>query len=760
MASFMDAKYKEALEFHKLLNKPGKVSLKPTKPLTTQQDLSLAYSPGVAAPCLEISKTPEAVYDYTAKGNYVAVITNGTAILGLGNLGAAASKPVMEGKSVLFKRFADIDSVDIEVDTTDPDEFIAVVKNIAHTWGGINLEDIRSPECFYIEEKLKQELDIPVFHDDQHGTAITTAAGLINALDIVGKSFQDIQVVVNGPGAAGIACGNLICTMGVPRNNIIYCDQLGVVYKGRTERMNPHKESIAVETKARTLADAMKGADVFLGLSTKDVLTEDMLKSMAKSPIIFAMANPDPEVKPELAKKVRPDAIVATGRSDYNNQINNVMCFPYIFRGALDVRATKINEEMKIAAAYSIAQIARKEVPAEVLDAYSKTRMSYGPDYIIPAPFDPRLLTTVPVDVAKAAIDSGVAQKPISNPEQYAIDLHKRVDPTSNTLSMLYNHAKQKNKRVIFAEGEEEVVIRAAMHILKNKYATPILVGDVKKVHQTMLNIGLTDVDAIEIVNSATSPHNDLYIDFTYKKWQRRGMLRRDCIRAVKTKRNIFASCMLACGHGDAMITGITRGYRKSLNSVLGLLAKSQQDVFGMALLILEQKSIFIADTSIHPEPTGKQLANIAIQTANEARKLGTKPEVAFISSSNFGSTENLQCASAIKEAISILDSQKVDFNYEGEMSTTTALNYNKMRKFYPFSRLQNSANILIMPNIITASASYRIMEELGNARVIGPILVGADYPVQIVQTDSGVSDIVASALWAISHDVDISKPS
>ncbi|MCE3233709.1 MAG: tme, partial [Rickettsiaceae bacterium] len=572
----------DALYFHKKDGKPGKVSVLPTKSLMTQRDLALAYSPGVAVPCLAIEKDPSLAYDYTAKGNYVAVISNGTAVLGLGNLGALAGKPVMEGKAVLFKRFADIDSVDIEVDTEDPEEFINAVKYLGPTWGGINLEDIAAPECFIIEQKLKELMDIPVFHDDQHGTAIITAAGMINAAHLTGRTFKDMKIVSNGAGAASIACIELLKTMGVPHENVILCDSKGVIYEGRTTSMNQWKSAHAVKTDARTLADAMKGADVFLGLSVKGVVSKDMVKSMAKNPIIFAMANPDPEITPEDVLSVRDDAIIATGRSDYSNQVNNVMGFPYIFRGALDVRATTINEEMKIAAAEALAALAREHVPDEVSTAYAGRKMQYGPDYIIPVPFDPRLISTIPVAVAKAAMDSGVAKKPIEDLNAYKRELGARLNPTANTMNLIFDRIQSNPKSIVFSEGEEEKVIRTAAIWRNQGYGTPKLIGRETHILKKMAEMGV-DPQGIEIHNASISKRNDDYTDFLYNRLQRDGALRRDCVRMVKNDRNIFAACMVQCGDADAMVTGLTRNYYDSLEDVLKVVDnKPGKMVFGL----------------------------------------------------------------------------------------------------------------------------------------------------------------------------------
>ncbi len=731
----------EALNFH-MQGQPGKVAMHATKPLNTQRELALAYSPGVAVPCLEIAKNPESAYDYTSKGNYVAVISNGTAVLGLGNLGALAGKPVMEGKSVLFKRFADIDSVDIEVATENVDEFINCVRFLSPTWGGINLEDIKAPECFIIESKLREIMDVPVFHDDQHGTAIISAAGILNVLHLSGKKFKDIKVVVNGAGAAGIACLELLKAMGLPHNNAILCDTKGVIYKGRTDGMNQWKSAHAVDTKARSLAEAMAGADVFLGLSVKGAVTKEMVKSMAKNPVIFAMANPDPEILPEEVKSVRDDAIVATGRSDYENQVNNVMGFPYIFRGALDVRASTINEEMKIAAVKALAELARLPVPDEVIKAYGGREMKFGPNYIIPTPFDSRLIYTIPVAVAKAAVESGVAKKPIKDWELYAKQLQARRDPSANSLSLIFEKLKRAPKNVIFAEGEQPEIIKVASLWRDNKYGKPILIGKKDRILQKMSELNI-DEKGIEIFNSALSEDNNKYIEHLYEKLQRKGVLLSDCSRMIKTDRNIFAGSMLACGYGDLLVTGLTRGYSKSLKDIWQVIKnKKDQIVLGISMIISKGRTIFIADTACSELSSSEHLVNIAIQTAKKVRKMGYEPRVAFLSFSNFGSALKNE-SSRIKKAVELLDEmKKVDFEYDGEMTADVALNPDKMAK-YPFCKLSGPANILICPGLHSASIATKLLEEVGNCTVIGPILDGFEKPVQIVTMRSSINDIL-----------------
>ncbi len=739
----------EALAFHKLLSKPGKLEISPTKPLVTQYDLSLAYSPGVAFPCQEIQNNPDAIYDYTAKGNMVAVITNGTAVLGLGALGAAASKPVMEGKAVLFKKFADIDGIDIEVDTDDPDEFINAIKYLGSSWGGINLEDIKAPECFIIEKKLQELMDIPVFHDDQHGTAIITAAAIINALHINGKNIEDVRLVSNGSGAAGIACTELLVKLGISRDNLIMCDKQGVIYKGRSSGMNPWKEIYAIDTHMRTLEEAIVGADIFLGLSAKDAVSKEMVASMAKDPIILAMANPDPEILPEDIKSVRNDAIIATGRSDYNNQVNNVMCFPYMFRGALDVRARTINEEMKIAAAMAIADLARQPVPEEARIAYRGKKMQFGPEYIIPVPFDPRLIYTIPVAVAEAAIKSGVARVKNFDLAKYKIELSGRLDMGSNYMNLLYQRVKQDPQRIIFAEGEEPEVVQAALIIRDNSYAKPILVGRMSKIQPILEKFGKnTTLDGIEVINASTCANLDDYIKFIYEKLQRKGYLYRDCSRLVKSDRNIFASCLLALGKADCMLTGITKPYFSTLEDVLKVIPpKEKHLIFGYSILLTKQKEIIISDCSVNELPSASDLADIAIQTADIAKNMGYVPRIAMLSFANFGNP-NKEKAQRVIEATDILRQRNVDFEFDGEMSPDVALNESLM-ELYPCCKLSKPANILIMPALNSAVISTKLFQELGRGKVIGPILSGLSKPVQICAVESSAEQIIHLATFA-----------
>ncbi|MBN8543112.1 MAG: NADP-dependent malic enzyme [Alphaproteobacteria bacterium] len=744
----------EALAYH-AMGQPGKISITPTKPLITQRDLALGYSPGVAVPCIKIHEDKNAAYDYTSKGNLVAVISNGTAVLGLGNLGALASKPVMEGKAILFKRFADIDSIDIEIDSTDIEEIVSAVKVISPTFGGINLEDIGAPDCFIIEERLKALCDIPVFHDDQHGTAIITAAGLINAAHVTGRKFSDLKVVANGAGSAGIACIELIKRMGVKHENVLLCDRTGVIYEGRTEQMNQWKSAHAVKTKRRTLTEALEGADVFLGLSSAGAVTKEMVKSMAKAPIIFAMANPVPEIMPEEVLEVRKDAIIATGRSDYNNQVNNVMGFPYIFRGALDVRAKTINEEMKIAAAEALARLAREEVPEEVLAAYAGREMKYGPEYIIPTPFDPRLITTIPVAVAQAAMDTGVARKPIKDFDAYKHALGARLNPTANSMAQIFDVVRQNPQRVIFAEGEEEKTIRAAIHWRDNGYGAPILVGRADRIRDTINHLGIKNADDLEIVNAAVSKHLNLYIEQLYKKLQRKGFLERDVERMVKNDRNIFASCMLQAGHGDAMVTGLTRNYYRALENICRVIdTKKGEFLFGMSALVTKNRTVFISDTVVQELPTSEELADIAIRTAKKVRQLGHEPRVALLSYSNFGNPMK-EKSKRIRDAVELLDENKdIDFEYDGEMSADVALN-TELRALYPFCRLSEPANVLVMPALHSAHISSNLMEELEVGSVIGPVLVGLEKPVQIASMNASVSDIINLAAVASVEAID-----
>jgi len=747
----MSAMDQEALVMH-ASGRPGKFEIRATKPLTTQRDLSLAYSPGVAAPCREIQRDPHLAYDYTAKGNLVAIISNGTAVLGLGDLGAQASKPVMEGKAVLFKRFADIDGIDLEVDTHDVDEFVNCVKLLGPTFGGINLEDIAAPDCFIIEQQLRELMDIPVFHDDQHGTAIITAAGLINACQLTGREMSDIKIVVNGAGAAAIACIELAQCLGVRADNTIMCDSKGVIYQGREAGMNQWKAAHAAATDARTLEDALKGADVFLGLSVKGALTPQMVEGMAERPIIFAMANPDPEITPEDAKAVRPDAIIATGRSDYPNQINNVLGFPYIFRGALDVRATTINEDMKTAAAHAIASLAREDVPDEVDMAYSGKHLQYGPEYIIPAPFDPRLITTVPPAVAQAAMESGVARRPLIDMDAYRNELTARLDPTAPSLQAIFEDVHLHPRRVVFAEGEEEKSIRAAVAFYNAGYGYPVLVGREEQVLATMRDLGLPKLDGVEITNAKLSDATERYTDEVYERLQRHGKLFRDCQRMVNQNRNVFAACMVSQGDADAMVTGLTRNYHAVLKDITNVIDPSpDQSVVGLTLMVAQGRTVFMADTAVNVKPDAQQLADTAIQAAAKVRHLGQDPRVALLSFANFGNPKP-ELTQVMRDAVKILDESHVSFEYEGEMSAEIALDYDLQRRFYPFTRLSGAANILVLPGMNAASIASGLVQQLGGGTVIGPLLLGLSKPAQIVPMGATVSDLVNLAALA-AHD-------
>jgi malate dehydrogenase (oxaloacetate-decarboxylating)(NADP+) len=738
----------DSLRMHKS-GRPGKIEIVATKPLVTQRDLALAYSPGVAAPCIEIHKDPNTAYDYTVRGNLVAVISNGTAVLGLGDIGALAGKPVMEGKAVLFKRFADVDCIDLEVDTKDVDQFVNCVRYLGPTFGGINLEDIKAPECFIIEQRLRELMDIPIFHDDQHGTAIISAAGLINALHLTGRSIKDIKLVVNGAGAASIACIELIKAMGLPHENAILCDTKGVIWQGRTEGMNQWKSAHAVRTKARSLKEAMEGADVFFGLSVKGAVTKGMVKSMAAHPIIFAMANPDPEITPEDVRATRSDAIIATGRSDYANQINNVLGFPYIFRGALDVRARTINEEMKIAAAEALAKLAREDVPDEVDRAYSGRRLRYGPEYIVPVPFDPRLISVVSSAVAKAAMDSGVARRPIPDMAEYLRALAGRLDPTNHWLQSLFEQVKANPQRIVFAEGEEERTIRAAVVFRDNGYGTPVLIGREEQVREAMKSVGITATDGIEIHNARLSTRNAPYTDLVYKRLQRDGFLRRDVQRMVNQGRNVFGACMVAMGDADGMVTGITRRFPECYGDVKRVINEQAGKVpIGYSIVVARHGTVFLADTSINETPSPEQLATIAKQMANNARTMGHEPRVAFMSFSNFGSRE-IDRIDRIRKAIRLLDAEKVDFEYDGEMQADMALDYELLKSTYPFARLTGPANVLVMPGLHSAHISSRLMQKLGGVTVIGPVIDGLEKPMQIVQMGATVSDLVNHAALA-----------
>jgi malate dehydrogenase (oxaloacetate-decarboxylating)(NADP+) len=741
----------EALQFHQR-GKPGKLEINPTKPMATQRDLSLAYSPGVAVPVRKIAENPELAYEYTAKGNLVAVISNGTAILGLGDLGALASKPVMEGKAVLFKRFADVDSIDIEVDTKDVDEFIGAVRYLGPTFGGINLEDIKAPDCFIIEQRLRELMDIPVFHDDQHGTAIIATAGLINALHLTKRDLKTVKIVCNGAGAAAIACIELIKSLGVPNANVTLADSKGVVYKGRTDGMNQWKSAHAVETKARSLADAIEGADVFFGLSVAGALTPAMVKSMAANPIIFAMANPDPEILPEDVLKVRSDAIMATGRSDYPNQVNNVLGFPYIFRGALDVRARTINEQMKIAAAEALAGLAREDVPDEVAAAYHGSRLSFGRDYLIPVPFDPRLISTIPVAVAKAAMESGVARRHIADLVEYAAELSARLDPIAGTLQSVFEKVRTQPKRVVFAEGEEDRMIRAANSFASAGLGRAILIARESEVEKTLASGAIELHENVEILNARISDRNVDYANYLYERLQRNGFLSRDCQRMVNQDRNIFAACMVAMGDADALVTGLTRNFSVALDNVRRAIDnRPGHRPIGVSMALVRGRTVFIADTSIHELPSAEELADIAQEAAGVARRFGYEPRVAFLSYSTFGYPRG-ERAEYVRNAVAVLDKRHVDFEYDGEMGADVALSREAMA-LYPFCRLTGTANVLVMPAAHSASISTKMLQQLGGITVVGPLLTGLDRPVQIASMSATASDIVNLAAIA-SYDI------
>ena len=739
---------KEALLFHSE-GKPGKIEIKATKPLETQRDLSLAYSPGVASPVNAIAENVDTIFDYTSKGNLVGVISNGTAILGLGNLGAHASKPVMEGKAVLFKRFADIDSIDLEIDTEDADEFINSVKYLGPTFGGINLEDIKAPECFIIEDTLRELMDIPIFHDDQHGTAIISAAALINALDLVGKDLKTAKIVVNGAGAAGIACLELLKAMGMPNENAILCDTKGVIHTERKENLNQWKSAHAIKTKLRTLEEALVESDIFFGLSKGGIVSQKMVESMNDKPIIFAMANPEPEIIPEMVREVRPDAIIATGRSDYPNQVNNVLGFPYIFRGALDVRATTINLEMKIAAAKAIASLAKEDVPDEVANAYPGKRPQYGPDYIIPSTFDPRLISKVPPAVAKAAMDSGVARKAIVDMESYTNRLSARLNPSAGLLQSIFQDVKENPKRVIFAEGEEEDMIRAAAIFLNNGMGTPILIGREEIIKDKMNSIGLDFFDQMEIHNTRNKSSHDRYAEHIYQRLQRKGFLKKDCLDLLKKERNVFGACMVSLKDADAMICGLNRSYALSLESIEYVLDPiPNKTILGLTVMLCNGRTIFVADTNVHDMPNAQELADITHQSAEVVREVfGIEPRAALLSYSNFGKPFTERSA-YIRDAIKILDNREVNFEYDGEMGANVAVNENLLN-LYPFCKLSGPANLLIMPAIHSASISTKLLQELGGGNLVGPYLVGFNEPIQIAPLGANVADVVNLAALA-----------
>ena len=744
---------KEALDFHSH-KKPGKIEISSSKNMTTKRDLALAYSPGVAAPVRAISNNPEAAFDYTSKGNLVAVISNGSAILGMGNLGALASKPVMEGKAVLFKRFADIDSIDLEIDSNDPNEIINSIKNFAPSFGGINLEDIAAPDCFIIEEKLREILDIPVFHDDQHGTAIITTAGLLNALDINKKKINKIKIVINGAGASAMACTNLFYKSGVPKKNVTMIDRQGVIFRGR-KNLNQWKSIHAIDTNARTLNDAIKDADVFLGLSAKGALTKNMVKKMAKNPIIFACANPDPEITPEEIEEVRDDAIIATGRSDYPNQVNNLIGFPYIFRGALDVRSKTINEEMKVAAAHAIANLAKEDVPDEVVAAMGGERPHYGKEYIIPSTFDPRLISVIPAAVAKAAIETGVARIKIDDFETYKDQLKQRLDPTVTIMQGINSYIKKKPKKVVFADGEDQNTLKAAIAFKNSKLGLPILIGKEELIKDQIKKIGYNENFDIEIVNSKDKSKREKYVKYLFKKLQReKGMLERDCDRIIRNDRVIWSACMVANGDADAMITGNTRRYSSSLEKIIKVVDPRPGEImFGLNLIVNRGKTIFICDTSVIEYPDAKQLADMAMSAARVVKLFGFDPKVAFLSHSTFGEPATDR-TKRISDAVKILKESKVNFKFDGEMQPDVALE-EIYKELYPFSEIVGNSNVLIMPSQHSAAISYKMIKSMSRAKVIGPLLIGLGLPIEIAPLRSSTSDIInLASIAAYSADV------
>ena len=743
------SKRQDALDYHSMGRK-GKIEVITTKPCATSRDLSLAYSPGVAEPCLEIEKDPAMAYEYTAKGNLVAVVSNGTAVLGLGDIGALAGKPVMEGKGILFKRFADIDVFDIELNTKDSDEIIRTVKILEPTFGGINLEDIKGPECFYIEEKLKEIMDIPVFHDDQHGTAIISAAGMINALEIVGKKIEDVKIVVNGAGAAGIACANLAITMGIDKNNVILCDTKGVIYKGRTEGMNDYKERLAAETSARTLEEAMVDADIFFGVSAKGAVTPEMLKSMAKDPIVFAMANPDPEITPPEAKAVRDDVIIGTGRSDYNNQVNNVLCFPFLFRGALDTHATAINDEMKLAAVHALANLAKQDVPDSVRKAYGNVEISFGREYLIPKPFDPRVLLHVAPAVAQAAMDSGVARRPIENMEKYRDSLEALQGRSKEVMRQLINKAKSNPKRVVFPEGEEDKILRAAAILVEEGIATPILLGDREEIEGRIAALSL-DLGNVTIIDPMTSPDAERYTDALFALRQRKGVTLAEAKRLVRKNRNYFGSMMVHFGDADALVSGLNHHYPDTIRPALEVIGKQDglSKVHGLYMMVFKKEVVFFADATVTIEPSAEELAETAILASNKARTFEVEPRVAMLSFSNFGSAEHPLTLN-VKRATALVKERAPDLIVEGEIQANVALDPDLVAKQFPFSKLKGNANVFIFPDLQSGNISYKLLNKLGGAETVGPILMGMKKPVHVLQRGDDVTDIVNMAAVAV----------
>ena len=740
----------DALDYHKT-GRPGKIEVISSKPCATQRDLSLAYTPGVAEPCLEIEKNPLDAYHYTAKGNLVAVVSNGTAVLGLGNIGALAGKPVMEGKGVLFKRFADVDVFDIELNTEDSDEIIKAVKLLEPTFGGINLEDIKAPECFYIEEELKKIMSIPVFHDDQHGTAIISGAALINALEIVNKKIGDVKVVFSGAGAAGIACAKLYESLGVRHENIVLVDTKGVCYKGRKEGMNKYKDYFAVDTDKRTLADVMKDADVFCGVSKKGVLSKEMVKSMAKDPIVFAMANPDPEITYDDAKAAREDVIMATGRSDYPNQVNNVLGFPFIFRGALDVRASTINDEMKIAASHALAQLAKEDVPDSVIRAYGGKRIEFGREYIIPKPFDPRVLLWEAPAVAKAAMDTGVAQNPIQDFEAYKDALDARLGKSREIMRFFIHKAQKTNKKIVFPEGEEKSILRAAQIITDEKIATPILLGNKKVIQKNIEELGLSiEADDFVIMDPVTSKKSEKYLEEFYNLRKRKGITYFDAKRLIKTP-NIYGMMMVRNGEADGLISGLTQHYPDTVKPALQIIGKDDgvRNIAGMYMLVFKNQRIFIADATVNIDPNAEELAEIAMLVADKVKQLGVIPKIAMLSFSNFGSTRH-PFTEKVRIATQIVKSKRPDLTIEGEMMADTAMNPEIINEFFPFSDLKEKANTLVCPGLTSANIAYKLLTYLGNAVAIGPILLGIKKPVYLLGPGCYVEDIVNMTAMAV----------
>jgi len=751
------SKKQDALDYHSMGRK-GKIEVITTKPCATSRDLSLAYSPGVAEPCLEIEKNPDDAYKYTAKGNLVAVVSNGTAVLGLGDIGALAGKPVMEGKGVLFKRFADVDVFDIELNTKDSDEIIRTVKLLEPTFGGINLEDIKGPECFYIEEELKKIMNIPVFHDDQHGTAIISAAGMLNALEIVGKDVKKVKMVVNGAGAAGIACANLAITMGIDKNNVILCDTKGVIYKGRTEGMNEYKERLAAETNARTLEDAMVGADIFFGVSAKGAVTPEMLKTMAKDPIVFAMANPDPEITPPEAKAVRDDVIIGTGRSDYNNQVNNVLCFPFLFRGALDTHASAINDEMKLAAVKALAALAKEDVPDSVRKAYGNVEISFGREYLIPKPFDPRVLLHVAPAVAKAAMDSGVARRPIADMGKYIESLEALQGRSKEIMRTLINKAKANPKRVVFPEGEEEKILRAAQILVDEKIAIPVLLGDREEIKAKIAELHL-DLGDVQIIDPMTATDAEKYADELFKLRQRKGVTLAEAKRLIRKNRNYYGAMMLNLGDADSLLSGLNHHYPDTIRPALEVIGKQEglSKVHGLYMMVFKKDVVFCADTTVTIEPTAEELAETAILTAQKARHFDVEPRIAMLSFSNFGSAEH-PLTLKVKRATALVKEWAPDLIVEGEMQANVALDMDLMARQYPFSTLKENANVLIFPDLQSGNITYKLLNKLGGAEAVGPILMGMKKPVHVLQRGDDVADIVNMAAVAVVDAQEASK--